>query len=74
MNVDMPTVQIGDEELERVQSLRLLGITFDRYLSFKDHISRVVIKARKGLTDNGNQHDASKGAVYPVPVISPVCS
>ena len=41
----MPTVSIGDQELERVHSLHQLGIT----LSGKDHITRLVTKARKGL-------------------------
>ena len=45
----MPTVSIGEQELERVHSLRQLGITLDRSLSGKDHITRLVTKARKGL-------------------------
>ena len=45
----MPTVSIDGQELERVHTLRHLGITFDRSLSGKDHITRVVTKARKGL-------------------------
>ena len=45
----MPTMSIGDQELERVHSLRQLGITLDRSLSGKDHITRLVTKARKGL-------------------------
>ena len=45
----MPTVPIGEQELERVHSLRQLGITLDRSLSGKDHITRLVTKARKGL-------------------------
>ena len=45
----MPTVSISEQELERVHDLRHLGITFDRSLSGKDHISRIVTKARKGL-------------------------
>ena len=45
----MPTVSIDGQELERVHALRHLGITFDRSLSGKDHITRVVTKARKGL-------------------------
>ena len=45
----MPTMSIGDQELERVHSLRQLGITLDRSLSGKHHITRLVITARKGL-------------------------
>ena len=45
----MPTVSIGEQELERVHSLRQLGITLDRSLSGKDHITSLVTKARKGL-------------------------
>ena len=45
----MPTVSISGQELDRVHDLRHLGITFDRSLSGKDHITRIVTKARKGL-------------------------
>ena len=45
----MPTVTIEDKQLNREHSLKYLGITFDRSLSGKDHITRVVSRARKGL-------------------------
>ena len=45
----MPEVSIGGKVIKRDHSLRYLGIVFDRSLSGKDHISRVVSKARKGL-------------------------
>ena len=46
----MPTVSIGGKDIKREQTLRYLGVVFDRTLSGKDHITRVVSKARKGLT------------------------
>ena len=49
VKADMPTVSISGQELEHVHDLRHLGITFDRSLSGKDHISRIVTKARKGF-------------------------
>ena len=49
VKADMPTVSISGQELDRVHDLRHLGITFDRSLSGKDHITRIVTKARKGL-------------------------
>ena len=49
VNADMPAVFIEGKELKREQYLRYLGITFDRSLCGKEHISRVIVKARKGL-------------------------
>ena len=46
----MPTVSIQGKVLTREHSLKYLGITFDRSLSFNHHISHVVNRARKGLT------------------------
>ena len=46
----MPNVTIGGKEIKREDILRYLGIIFDRSLSGKDHISRVVQRSRKGLT------------------------
>ena len=46
----MPSVSIAGKELQRVHEMRYLGITFDRTLSGKDHISMIISKARKGLT------------------------
>ena len=45
----MPAVFIEGKELKREQYLRYLGITFDRSLCGNEHISRVIVKARKGL-------------------------
>ena len=46
----MPTVSIQGKELAREHSLKYLGVTFDRSLSFNIHISNVINRARKGLT------------------------
>ena len=46
----MPDVSIGGKSIKREHVLRYLGIIFDRSLSGKDHISRVVQRSRKGLT------------------------
>ena len=46
----MPAVSVGGKEIKREQTLRYLGVVFDRTLSGKDHISRIITKARKGLT------------------------
>ena len=49
VRADMPSVYIEGKELKREQHLRYLGITFDRSLCGNEHISRVMVKARKGL-------------------------
>ena len=46
----MPDVEISGVAIAREPTLRYLGVIFDRSLSGKDHITRVVAKARKGLT------------------------
>ena len=46
----MPSVTIGGSVIKREDILRYLGIIFDRSLSGKDHITRVVQRTRKGLT------------------------
>ena len=46
----MPDVTIAGKAIKRDHVLRYLGIIFDRSLSGKDHISRVVQRSRKGLT------------------------
>ena len=46
----MPVVEISGTVIQREPTLRYLGVIFDRSLSGKDHITRVVAKARKGLT------------------------
>ena len=45
----MPDVSIAGQNIKRDQILRYLGIIFDRALSGKDHVTRVISKARKGL-------------------------
>ena len=50
VSAEMPTVSVGGKDIKREQTLRYLGVVFDRTLSGKDHITRVVSKARKGLT------------------------
>ena len=50
VKAEMPTVTINGKVLKREQSLKYLGVTFDRSLSGKDHITRIVKRARKGLT------------------------
>ena len=45
----MPEVSIGGQAIKRDSILRYLGLILDRSLSGKDHVSRVVSKARKGL-------------------------
>ena len=45
----MPDVTIAGKAIKRDHVLRYLGIIFDRSLSGKDHISRVVQRSRKGL-------------------------
>ena len=47
----MPEVKYSGAVIKREPTLRYLGLIFDRSLSGKDHITRVVAKARrKGLT------------------------
>ena len=45
----MPDLSISGQVINREISLRHLGLIFDRTLSGKEHISRIVIKAWKGL-------------------------
>ena len=45
----MPDVTISGQVINRETSLRYLGLIFDRTLSGREHISRLVMKARKGL-------------------------
>ena len=49
VKADMPTVTIEGKQIERVSNLRYLGVTFDRCMCGKEHISRILVKARKGL-------------------------
>ena len=45
----MPDVSITGQNIKRDQILRYLGINFDRELSGKEYVTRVISKARKGL-------------------------
>ena len=45
----MPSVYIEGKEIQRVHTLKHLGVSFDRSLCGKEHISEITIKARKGL-------------------------
>ena len=45
----MPDVSINGQAIRREQLLRYLGIIFDRTLCGKEHISRIITKARRGL-------------------------
>ena len=50
VKAEMPTVSINNTVINRVETLKYLGITFNRTLSGKEHIENTVDKARKGLT------------------------
>lgn len=50
VKAEMPEVHITGKPLKREQSLRYLGVIFDRSLSGKDQITRIVQRARRGLT------------------------
>ena len=45
----MPTVTIEGKELQREDTLKYLGTTFDRSLCGNEHVSRIIVKARKDL-------------------------
>ena len=46
---EMPEVSINGQPIKRDDTLRYLGIVLDRTLCGKEHISRVITKARRGL-------------------------
>ena len=50
INDNLPSVSIGGKDIGRVQCFKYLGISFDRCLSFKEHVNHIVKKARKGLS------------------------
>ena len=50
VHAEMPAVSVGGKQIKHEQTIRYLGVVFDRTLSGKDHISRIITKARKGLT------------------------
>ena len=49
VKADMPAVYIEGKELKREQHLKYLGITFDRSMCGNEHVTRIIVKARKGL-------------------------
>ena len=49
MNDQIPDVSISGKVIKRENSLRYLGIIFDRSLSGNDHILRDIWKSRKDL-------------------------
>lgn len=49
VKAQMPDVYINGQAIKREDTLRYLGIVFDRTLSGKAHISRTITKARRGL-------------------------
>ena len=49
VRAEMPSVSISDIQLQREEKLKYLGITFDRTLSGKEHITNITDRARKGL-------------------------
>ena len=65
----MPTVSIDDQELERVHTLRHLGITFDRFASGKDHTGCHERQKRlKSIETDSHSQSATKDLVYLVSV------
>ena len=50
VKADMPEVSIDGKAIKREHILRYLGIIFDRSLSGKDQVTRIIQKSRKGLT------------------------
>ena len=49
VRADVPGLTIDGRNINRESNLKYLGITFDRSLSFKDHVQTVVIRSQKGL-------------------------
>ena len=49
VNTPTPSVVLCSEVVERSQSMKYLGLRFDRSLAFTEHIAHVIMKARKGL-------------------------
>ena len=49
VRAEMPEVSINGQPIQREESLRYLGIVFDRTLCGREHITRVITKARRGL-------------------------
>ena len=50
VNKDMPQIALGNDAIERVNKFKYLGISFDRTLSFKEHVEYIVQRCSKGLT------------------------
>ena len=45
----LPNLFINDKEIERVTSIKFLGVLFDEHLSWKDHITVIENKISKNL-------------------------
>ena len=64
----IPNLQIGNKNIERVSSIKFLGVMLDEHLSWKDHIKIVENKLAKniGLLHRVNQHlnESSLKTVY----------
>ena len=64
----MPNLQIGNKNIERVSSIKFLGVMLDEHLSWKDHIKIVENKLAKniGLLYHVNQYlnESSLKTVY----------
>ena len=45
----LPALFINDKEIERVTSIKFLGVLFDEHLSWKDHITVIEYKISKNL-------------------------
>ena len=45
----LPALFINDKEIERVTSIKFLGVLFDEHLSWKDHITAIENKISKNL-------------------------
>ena len=64
----IPNLQIGNKNIERVSSIKFLGVMLDEHLSWKDHIKIVEYKLEKnmGLLYRVNQYlnESSLKTVY----------
>jgi ribonuclease HI len=49
-NLMLPVINYGEVEIVRENTLKYLGITFDRSLSFKHHVDNIIQKANGGLS------------------------
>ena len=49
IRADIPGLKIGGRNVNRESTLKYLGITFDRRLSFRKHVQMIVTRPQKGL-------------------------